>query len=223
MCSVRNALSAVLCAAMLWVAEFRAIRFIQCILNFAICGVFCYLCDLCCALCAVRCAQICTLQFVLMYFLILIFTIFKRQALMKKANLSRPRRYRRQNISQKKSAVMPVWALFGCWSRTTAWWRKDTWILLFFMAVAKKKTRQDVASKNFVSKVQSHDQIDMCESHCQCDSTPLKTYRNQTHFFEPRFVVLRRKAQIVEAIPDCQPFFSLSKIHRIMTKWGSWP
>jgi hypothetical protein len=55
----------------------------------------------------------------------------------------------------KKLAVMPVWALFGCWSRTTAWWRGDTWILLFFMAVA---------SKNFVSKVQSHDQIDMCES-----------------------------------------------------------
>jgi hypothetical protein len=37
-----------------------------------------------------------------MYFLILIFTIFKRQALMKKANLSRLRRYRRQNISQNK-------------------------------------------------------------------------------------------------------------------------
>jgi hypothetical protein len=54
---VRNALSAVLCAAMLC-----AIRFIQCILNCAIFVVLCNLCDLCCALCTVSffCAQSCT-------------------------------------------------------------------------------------------------------------------------------------------------------------------
>ena len=56
----------------------------------------------------------------------------------------------------KKLAVMPVWALFGCWSRTTAWWRGGIHGFCF--------SSWAVASKNFVSKVQSHDQIDMCES-----------------------------------------------------------
>ena len=162
-------------------------------MNFAICGVFCYLCDLCCALCAVRCAQICTLQFVLMYFLILIFTIFKRQALMKKANLSRPRRYRRQNISQKKIGSHACWGSLWMLEQDHGVVAGGIHGFCFSSWLLPAKT----SSAKF-----SHTTRLTCVN--QCDSTPLNLQEPSSFFFEPRFVVLplllRRKAQSVEAI-----------------------
>ena len=93
----------------------------------------------------------------------------------------------------KKLAVMPVWALFGCWSRTTAWWRGGYMDFAFLHGLLPAKT----SSAKF-----SHTTRLTCVN--QCDSTPLNLQEPSSFFFEPRFVVLPlllwRKAQSVEAI-----------------------
>ena len=165
MCSFRNALSAV------WLpysaqqcfelrlrsfalfASFSAFWIVPSVFFFVICAIY-----------AVRCALLdvhkfahCNLCWCTSWFWFLLFSKDKR--LWKKQTYRGLGDTDAKTSPKKKLAVTPVWALFGCSSRTTAWWRGRGYMdFAFLHGCCQQKLRQ---------------QSSVTRPDWQCDSTPL--------------------------------------------------